>query len=75
MRKHFETAALDSAKIMKDVFYKIESKNEKMNEKWMGIAEHFKAKLSKLSKKERSELLLNTKLELGVKDQYVEILA
>ena len=46
-----------------------------MFEKWSDMSEHFKVKLSKLGKKERSEVLYNVKTDLGIKDELIELLA
>lgn len=46
-----------------------------MDERWIAMSKHFDKKLSKLDKKERSELLANLKNEFGFRPEPVEVLA
>jgi len=64
MRRHLKITADEHVAVMRDMY-----------EKWQAISEHFKPKISKLGKKERSELLYRIKAELGVKDELIEVLA
>jgi len=45
-----------------------------MDERWIALSQHFDKKVSKVSKKERSELLKNLKRKLGLKAEPVELL-
>ena len=46
-----------------------------MDQKWVELSSHFNKKLSKLNIKERSDMLLSLKHDLGIKSEYIDLLA
>ena len=64
MRKHFKETSDENTSIIKYV----KLLYEQMHEKWLLLSEHFNAKISKLSKESRLEILTNLKNELGISE-------
>ncbi len=45
-----------------------------MQDYWLAMSEHFDSKVTKLSRTERSDVLRQLKVDLGLKEEYVEVL-